>query len=187
MVPPGGRSIRPAWMVNQHSLTGWLRAIYPHLYLSLLKITVRRPRIDEIKALGLRHCRSVCVREVLLCSDGLPLVYATTTWSVLSKCAMAQTLRHLGCRSIGETLFKGNNIYRSELAHMILDSRDAILVRLSKRTGRVFNRAWGRMSVVKINNYPIIIVEVSLNSVIDSIRPRGNQKATDRKSTQIRN
>lgn len=163
-------STLPGGLTDQQSLTRRLRSISPKLSVKFLGKTVTRPHSFERRALGPDQCNSVCRREVLLCSDNLPMVYAISIWPRLRRNVVGQSLRQLGCRPLGEALFRRSSVYRDPFVYKRLNWRHPILVRACSVARTPEESAWGRLSVVRIERFPLIVIEVFLNNFIATVR-----------------
>jgi chorismate--pyruvate lyase len=119
-VPPAMR----AWLFARGSLTAKLIAHCASFEVRLLRQAPGAALADQRAPLGIRRGR-VMVREVLLCCDGEPVVYAQTVLPA-AHAAHWPFLRRLGSRSLGSRLFTDARIAAGELQAARLGARDAL-------------------------------------------------------------
>jgi len=106
-----------AWLTSPGSLTARLRAHCGHFEVRLLRQAHRACLPDQARAIGLARPGRVLEREVLLCCDGRPVVYAQTVAPASCSAADWPFLSKLGSRSLGTTLFGDPRITRGPLQH----------------------------------------------------------------------
>lgn len=179
-------SILHSWLTHKHSLTTRLRSVSPRLSIKLLGLTVERPRPFERQALGSIRCNSVCRREVLLCDGNTPLIYAVTVWARMRRNVAGKSLRKLGCRPLGEALFRGFSVYRDPFVFKHLDQRDQMLVRACTSAIAKVEPAWGRSSVVRIKRFPLLVIEVFLSNFIATVRHQATKTTVRQRSTRVK-
>jgi len=125
-LPPGSAPplLRP-WLLEAGSLTARLRAHSRHFEVRLLRQSHGVCQPDQAAAIGLSRAARVREREVLLCCDGEPVVYAHTV-TALSGAADWPFFQRLGQRSLGTALFSDPLIARGCLQHARLHARHAL-------------------------------------------------------------
>lgn len=125
-LPPGSAPsfLRP-WLLEPGSLTARLQAHSRHFEVRLLRQSHGVCRPDQARMIGLARAVRVREREVLLCCDGQPVVYAHTV-TALSSAADWPFFHRLGQRSLGTALFSDPLIARGCLQHARLHARHAL-------------------------------------------------------------
>lgn len=112
-----------AWLAEPGSLTARLQAHCGRFEVRLLRQSHGMCLADQARPMGLARRARVLEREVLLCCDGWPVVYAHTA-APASRCATDWPfLRRLGSRSLGTALFADPLIARGALQHARLKAR----------------------------------------------------------------
>ena len=114
------------WLVSPGSLTARLRAHCRQFDVRLLRQGHAVCLPDQARLIGLARPVRVIEREVLLCCDGTPVVYAQT---VAPASADWPFLRALGTQSLGSMLFCDPRIQRGALQHARLDARHPLVRR----------------------------------------------------------
>lgn len=113
------------WIFDKNSLTQKLQNLYPKFRVQLLSEIIE----DEF-----------IKREVYLCNNDIPLVYAVSF--IPAKC---KKLQNLGNQPLGEILFKNAN-------------RNDILI-------TNYNNIWGRESFFNFEGFEIIVCEFFLETI----------------------
>lgn len=106
-----------AWLTSPGSLTARLRAHCERFEVRLLRQAHRACLRDQARTIGLARPNRVLEREVLLCCDGLPVIYAQTVAPPSCSAADWPFLSKLGSRSLGAALFGDPRIARGPLQH----------------------------------------------------------------------
>ena len=125
-LPPGSAPpfLRP-WLLESGSLTARLQAHCGRFEVRLLRHSHGVCQPDQAGVIGLARAVRVREREVLLCCDGEPMVYAHTV-AALACAADWPFFNRLGQRSLGTALFSDPLIARGRLQHARLHARHAL-------------------------------------------------------------
>lgn len=115
-------ALRP-WLLAPGSLTARLKAHCREFEVRLLRQSHGPCIADQAGAIGAARRARVLEREVLLCCDGRPVVYAHTVLPAAACTADWPFFRRLGSRSLGTALFADPLIARGALQHARLDAR----------------------------------------------------------------
>lgn len=94
------------------------------------------------------------VREVLLCADGVPWVYAR---SVIPQSLIDDELANLGAQPLGKRIFNDSRFVRS--AFELCEVAPAAVARLNMDITRPL---WGRRSKFSLNSQHMLVAEVFL-------------------------
>ena len=155
------------WLVNPGSLTARLKARFPHFHVRLLSQRYARPCRDELRALGLQRRTLAVVREVVLMSGEVPLVFAHSVMPRQALLSGFRGLRRQGTKPLGATLFANPKVKRSRLAFRGVDRRHTLHNRAERAVGRLPKRLWARRSRFELGESRILVTEVFLPAVTE--------------------
>lgn len=113
------------WLRDRGSLTARLQT-RGGFSLLVLRQRLALPTRDEAVALGVKRDRLLWVREVALCVDQRPLVFAHTVLPYRPRGPLTGALARLGRRSLGALLFSHPRYSRGPLRFQRLDARHAL-------------------------------------------------------------
>ncbi|MET0963540.1 MAG: chorismate lyase [Noviherbaspirillum sp.] len=171
-VPPVSASpALRAWLVSPGSLTARLRAHCSRLDVRLLRQSHALCLPDQARAIGLAHPGRVIEREVLLCCDGLPVVYAQTVVPAPCSASDWPFFSALGSRSLGSALFRDPRIVRGALQHARLSPRHPLARRalaLAPTGGGVLH---ARRCLYRRRHGLLLVTELFLPAIAH-LRPR---------------
>lgn len=154
------------WLTDHGSLTLRLRANFPDFNVLRLRQAVGRPCYDEPATLGRDSHPPVVIREVLLRSGTLPLVFAHTVIPVAGLHGPWQGLAGLGNRSLGLALFTNPLVRRFPLEFKLLDRRHPLYRAALAHLDRPVRRLWARRSHFALAGHSLMVSEVFLPSVL---------------------
>ena len=149
-----------SWLFDPESLTARLISTCNGRF-SVKLLSVRRstPTPDEIQALNLRYRSHAIIRQVLLYCDNTPWVYARTVIPMTSLRGALQGLVKLGNRPLGAVLFADKSMQRSEIEFTVVNHQHPCY----SWTGFKGKRdIWGRRSVFRLSNKPLLVSEFFL-------------------------
>jgi chorismate--pyruvate lyase len=151
------------WLLDTASLTLRLQRLCPGKFkVRVLSQVWGIPTIDEARALGMQAGHLAIIRQVHLLCDSQPWVYARTVIPVTSLRGKLQRLAHLGARPLGGMLFADPGMQRApvELARISRGQSvyKAATCHLRQRPAEI----WGRRSVFRLFNRPLLVSEVFL-------------------------
>jgi len=157
------------WLRYPRSLTAALTAACPGRFsVRLLSQACGRPTSDEAVALALPRNSRPVVRQVQLCCDEVPLVFARTVMPRSSLKGPAGHLLRLGTRPLGAVLFADVHVRRGELQVARLQARHPQFA-LADGGNSVNNRAlWARRCVHHLEPGPLLVTEVFLHAIVDA-------------------
>jgi chorismate--pyruvate lyase len=154
-----------AWLRAPGSLSARL-ARHGRFEVQVLRQTTAKLRAPERRALGTPRRGCTLVREVLLCVDGVPLVWARSS---LHKGALAgpwKALKGLGPRPLADLLYRDRRVRRSILQPKRIAGHGPTQRHMARQwavaTGSEPPRAmlWSRHSVFKRQGAPLRILEL---------------------------
>ena len=158
------RSQRPPlalqdWLNDSGSLTARLIAqCNGQFSVQVVRQMIGIPHLNECRVLGMKRPTLALIREVILCGNEQPWVFAR---SLLPLSSLTGNLRHLrkqGTRPLGAFLFSQPQLTRSAIAVARI-SRDHAYVPEPLLGDQLL---WGRGSVFSLNKKPLLVTEVFL-------------------------
>lgn len=145
------------WLFDPASLTARLiRHCHGQFSVRVLSQGYSHARLGERKTLGMADRENALVREVHLLCDKTPVVYARTVIPVTTLVGPQRRLAHLGNKPLGALLFADRTMHRDEVQIARLSDEKAGFETPSDQT------IWGRRSVFKLNNRPLLVSEYFL-------------------------
>lgn len=164
------------WLQDERSLTARICARCTNFSIHVLHQGLRSSHLDESCLLGVAGHEWVWTRDVLLCADGLPLVFAHSVLKYQHARGYWQMFARLGTRSLGSSLFSDPRIQRGQLYYRHLDSRHALYclavhaLQKVESTGLSGNdlptRLWARRSLFGRKSQALLVSEVFLPRVL---------------------
>lgn len=150
------------WLRERHSLTLRLRRHCTSFTVRCLCQRLEVLQHDEATRLSLRSGSVAWVREVLLCTDAEPAVFAHTAMARHPRHAFDLRFARLGERSLGSLLFADPCIRRGPLEFARLDSRHPLYRRAQACLGRLPARLWARRSLFSQGRKTVLVTELFL-------------------------
>lgn len=139
------------WLTDHGSLTRLLaRASKGGFSVRVARQCFDRPSALEAAALGLKPRQQALIREVYLCGNGAPWVYARTVIPVSTLKGRHRTLKLIGTRSLGSLLFRDPGMRREPL-----------------QIARLSDGLWARRSLFHLDDKPLLVCEVFLPALED--------------------
>ncbi|NVK41244.1 MAG: chorismate lyase [Oceanospirillaceae bacterium] len=139
-----------SWLLDNGSLTQRLvSASRGRFHVEVLRQGFYRPSRSEALALGLPPRRLALIREVQLCGNGQPWVYARSVFPVSTLSGAERRLADIGNRPLGSVLFRDPSMQRDPLQIGELQLADG-------------TRLWARRSVFHLSGKPLLVCEVFL-------------------------
>ena len=130
------------WIRDDQSLTQKLKKRYSDFRVEVHKQEELEIYNHEINQLG--NEEQFIVREVFLCGDNNPVVFAR---SVIPKNTKTESIMKIGNKPLGEILFTDPNIFREPIEITF------------------HNDIWGRRSIFVMNNSRILVSEFFLDKI----------------------
>lgn len=148
------------WLFDSGSLTARLIDCCSGEF-SVKVISIKRamPTPDEILALGMKPRSHAIIREVHLCCDNKPLVYARTIIPVSSLRGALRGLALLGNKPLGVVLFSDKSMRRKsmEVTSLMPGHKYHIWTRC-----KTSSTIWGRRSVFSLKQQELLVSEFFL-------------------------
>jgi chorismate lyase len=158
-----------AWLTLDTSLTARLRALSDQFRVVCLH---QRPALclhDEAQPLGLPRRSRVHEREVLLCCDHQPVVFAHTVVRFGATAVDWPAFRALGETSLGISLFGDPAVTRGNLQFCRLALSHPLLqrIRTAVPSERIESRLHARRCLFRRGNGLMLVTEVFLSGIAD--------------------
>lgn len=145
------------WLFDPSSLTARLiKHCHGRFSVRVLSEGYSHPRLSEHKTLAMKNRETALIREVHLLCDGHPVVYARTVIPVSTLVGPQRRLLHLGDKPLGAVLFSDKTMQRGEVQIARLKPE---YVKLDTDEQ---SKVWGRRSVFKLNDKPLLVSEYFL-------------------------
>ena len=153
-----------SWLLASDSLTQKLKEQCQHFEVKVLGEGMHTSCEGELP-----HQQTVWIREVLLCLDGIPWVFARTLIPEKLMNKKRNDFLALGSKPLGELLFTQSEFIpgKIELAKYSLSSRLAELAQSLKQ--QVSEPLWGRRRYFHVDSEQLIVSEVFLPTAKDNI------------------
>lgn len=148
------------WLFDSGSLTARLiKHCKGEFSVKVISIKRATPTPDEISVLGMRARSHALIREVLLCCDDTPVVYARTIIPISSLRGVLRGLALLGNRPLGAVLFSDKTMHRKpvEITKLSPDHKCYAWTGCESR-----QMIWGRRSVFKLKEQELLVSEFFL-------------------------
>ena len=153
------------WLLDSASLTKRLKQLSGGDFkVRVLSQGWQRPRLDEESSLGSRAGCITLVRHVQLICKGQPWVFARTVIPVSSMRGRLKQLAHLGDRPLGAVLFADPGMRRGVVELARITPGQALFADATADLAKQPNEIWGRRSVFRIANHPLLVSELFLPS-----------------------
>ena len=151
------------WLLDPASLTLRLQKLCPGRFrVRLLSQGWGAPRLDEAQALGMRYGERAIIRQVHLLCGNRPWVYARTIIPATSMRGKLQRLAHLGTRPLGAMLFADPGMRRERVELANIKPGEALFRDVTRHMSRQSGDIWGRRSVFRIADKPLLVSEIFL-------------------------
>lgn len=165
------KKLKP-WLDEPGSLTRRLRGIAGARFrVRVIRECWVQPWPDERSRLAVPTSRKVWLREVELCRDSTPLVYARSIIPVSSLNGPLRRFRQLGAQPLGTLLFGRYPVARGviDVAPVTGQSRLGVAAGLEEAG----TSAWARRSIFRIGGRPLLITEVFLPALLEELSNAG--------------
>jgi chorismate--pyruvate lyase len=146
------------WLSNTRSLTQLItEKTQATVTVEVLSDCRQSLLADEAALFGhsMRRCR---IREVYLCVNDVPVVFARSVLPTSSSTGVNRDVLQLGSKPLGEVLFKKG------VAPIIL-----------REITEIPGLGWGRRSLYQLKGHPILISEFFLPELLDQMKSTSNQ------------
>jgi len=136
------------WLFHRESMTERLRSCCQNAFrVDVLSHKFTCPTEEEAAYLNLNTTSTVIAREVMLCCDNEPWMYAKTIIPESTVSNVGDDLLHLGSRPIGEVLFSDPNLSRSHFEFAKVVQGDDAYRHACGKNKTLFDFLWARRSI----------------------------------------
>ena len=158
-------SIDPAlltWLFDASSLTSRLVSLCGSGF-SVQVISQKYQAMDstEASAMKLKNGHAALVRQVLLCCNGKPLVYARTVIPVTTIQGAQRRYANMGNRPLGAMLFADRTMRRESVEVAMLPATHGANQYTDSNAS-----IWGRRSVFRVSGKPLLVSEYFLPELL---------------------
>jgi chorismate lyase len=153
-----------AWLFDPSSLTARLKQkCKADFHVEVLSQAMLKPRLDELKALGMESGDYALVRQVRLCCGAACWVYARTVIPFSTLKGKQRIYANLGTRPLGAMLFADRTMQRDEVMVTSLSGSQ-----LPSGLGLAQDDiVWGRRSVFRVGAKPLLVSEYFLPALLE--------------------
>ncbi len=167
LAKPIGSGAYRQWLVTAGSLTRRLQASARSFSVTHVRQHLGRLQPDEAVVLDMRRQHQALLREVCLCCNGRPVVYAHSVLPRHSLHGAWRDLAHLGSRPLGAALFAQAGVMRTQLTYRKLRPGHPLYQRAVSLLKLTSPMLWARRSVFMLQGAPILVTEVFLPDVLE--------------------
>ena len=154
------------WLRDHGSLTRRIQQRCHTFTVNPLRSAVARVAYDEAAVLGIAPDRYAFSREVFLCADGRPVVFAHSACAFPDLRGAWQAMRGLGNRSLGTLLFSHPLVQRQPLHYKKLHAQHPLYRRAAAGLNDAPNSLWARRSLFDLHGSPLLVTEVFLPEIL---------------------
>ncbi|NOR43440.1 MAG: chorismate lyase [Gammaproteobacteria bacterium] len=150
------------WLFDASSLTSRLVGLCGSDF-SVQVISQQYQKLDsaEASAMAVKNVRAALVRQVLLCCEGEPLVFARTVIPVTTIQGAQRRYANMGNRPLGAMLFADRTMRRESVeVAMLPATHDA------NQYTKGNDVIWGRRSVFRVSGKPLLVSEYFLPELL---------------------
>lgn len=151
------------WLLDTGSLTERVQSACGEFSLQLLGQQTLEPHSTELSLLQANGQTTYQIREIVLCGDEQPWVFAR---SVIPQAIIEAELSNLGSEPLGKRLFNDKRFIRSEFQVCTLPfeqfSQHLAEQSDSQLKNDIKQNLWGRRSVFTFESHHLIVAEVFL-------------------------
>jgi chorismate--pyruvate lyase len=159
------RSLHPslsAWLFDVSSLTARIIELCgKNFSVRVLSQNWQAMTAEEAAAMSLRHVHAALVREVLLCCNDKPLVYARTVIPVTTLQGAQRLYANMGNRPLGAMLFADRTMRREAVQVSRLPAAHE-----ANQYAATDEPVWGRRSVFRVAGKPLLVSEYFLPEIL---------------------
>jgi len=160
-----GAELQP-WLRDHGSLTLRIGQRCERFTVRNVKSGLARIAPDESALLGIAPQQLAWSREVFLCADDQPVVFAHSACAARELRGAWQALRGLGCKPLGALLFSHPQVVRQPLHYKALHAHHPLYRRAASVLPDPPDRLWARRSLFYLHNAPLLVTEVFLPGIL---------------------
>ena len=154
------------WLRDHGSLTLRIQQRCDDFSVQNVKSSLARIALDESALLGIAPHQLAWSREVFLCADGRPVVFAHSACATPHLRGAWSALHNLGNRPLGALLFSHPLVVRQPLHYKVLRSGHPLYRRATALLSDPPQRLWARRSLFYLHDAPLLVTEVFLPEIL---------------------
>lgn len=154
-----------SWLLENGSLTRRLQLVSRSFAVERLQSS-NRPLPEEAMLLEMNPKQKALVREVFLCCNGEPAVFAHSVLPQESLQGPWQGLACLGNKPLGAALFSDPRVKRTPLEFNKLSAHHPLYLTAQRHLDSIVGDLWARRSVFFREGSAILVTEVFLPQVL---------------------
>lgn len=158
-----------SWMADRGSMTARLKASCSQFSVTLLRTAQARGSADACRVLGLPPRTRLLERDVLLCCDGVPVVFGHTVTAAATVRRQWPFFRRLGQVPLGSRLFTDPQVVRGSITHAGLRQESALYQRVSAHMQDQFcpQQLLARRALFTRRGSHMLVTDVFLPAIAD--------------------
>jgi len=154
------------WLRDHGSLTLRIQQRCQRFSVRNVRSGLARIALDESALLGIAPQQLAWSREVFLCADDQPVVFAHSACAARELRGAWQAVRGLGNKPLGALLFSHPQVVRQPLHYKALHAHHPLYRRAASMLSVPPDRLWARRSLFYLNNSPLLVTEVFLPNIL---------------------
>jgi chorismate--pyruvate lyase len=154
------------WLRDPGSLTWRIRQRCEHFEVRPAHNGLARVAFDEAALLGFPFHTYAFSREVYLCADNTPVVFAHSTCASHHLRGAWKSMLGLGNRSLGTLLFTHPLVKRHSLHFKVLQPHHPLYRSATASLDEPPSRLWARRSLFTLRGAPLLVTEVFLPEIL---------------------
>ena len=155
-----------SWLRDRGSLTQRIQQRCRNFAVCGVSSCLARIARDESALLGIAPQQLAWSREVFLCADGQPVVFAHSTFAHAHLRGAWSAVRTLGNSPLGALLFAHPLVERKPLHYQALRNTHPLYQRAVKVLKDPPHRLWARRSLFYLHDAPLLVTEVFLPGIL---------------------
>jgi chorismate--pyruvate lyase len=154
------------WLFDDTSLTARLVSDCKGVFrVEVLRQRYVRAQRNEELLLDMRHRQYALLREVYLYCGDIRVVYARSVIPLSTLTGKQRQLAHLGARPLGGFLFSCPSMERGQVQLAEIYRGNTVYNRAMDNLQQSAVILWGRRSVFRLQNKPLIVAEIFLPGI----------------------
>lgn len=160
------------WLTNTRSMTAQLIQNFPEFQVRVIHGNLQPVHKDEAQILGLSPKQLAYTREVLLCTESEPLIYAHSVTHPRWLKGHFSWLNRQGNRSLGASLFTNPLIQRRPLVVAKVGPKHPLYRKIQTVLSHQAPYLWARRSEFIYHTATLLVTEVFLPNFVQKIQSR---------------
>ena len=148
------------WLFDSNSLTAKLEALTPDFYVEVQQQVMIAP--SPLLSGYFNNEKQIYLREVLLYSKGVPVIFAQTDIPYSTLTQDEALLAHVGDHSLGKILFNNASMRRGRIEATCFEPQSKIHQYCEQLNQPIDKPIWARRSLFYLNNKPLLVTELFL-------------------------